>query len=185
MRTWILLPLAGLTLLAACDGSSTTSNAGGGGAGGDTSSTTSDGGGGSSSTGMTTSTDTTTSTTTMTSDPCESATSTPAFFANEVQPIFSQRCGTATSCHLGSLLPAGLSLKPGEAYAALVNVDATQTCNGQKRVAPGSAVDSYLVNKITATNMCPLTKKMPPSITLPDAEKQKLIDWVCQGAENN
>ena len=185
MRAWILPVLTGFMLLAACDGSSTTSgNTGGGGAGGETSTTT-DGGGGSTTTdtGMTT-TDTGMTTTTMATDLCETAGSTPVSFANDVQPIFSQSCGNA--CHLKDSSPsAGLSLKAGEAYAELVGVDAAQACNGQKRVAPGSAADSYLVNKITATDLCPNTKKMPPSSTLPDATKQKIIDWICQGAENN
>jgi len=195
MRAWILPVLTGFTLLAACDGSSTTSgNTGGGGAGGETSTTT-DGGGGSTTTdtGMTTTdpgtttTDTGTTTTTMATDLCETAGSAPVSFANDVQPIFSQSCGSASSCHLNNNASpsAGLSLKAGEAYAELVGVDAAQACNGQKRVSPGSAADSYLVNKITATDLCPNTKKMPPSMTLPDATKQKIIDWICQGAENN
>lgn len=186
-------------LLAACDGTSSTSSASGGGgsggsaSGGGGSSTTSMGGGGSSMT-TSTSTDVTSTTTGMMTttstgsgptDPCETAGTDPVFFANEVEPIFTQSCGDAVSCHLKSLPSAGLSLKPGEVYANLVGVPASQNCNGQMRVAPGSAVDSYVVNKLNNTDICPMTKKMPPSATLPAASKQKIIDWICQGAQNN
>lgn len=189
MRASILSIFTAFTLLAACDGSSSTSSTstdtGGGGAGG----TPSDGGGGTGTGGSTTSDGggggSTASTTTMPADLCETAGAAPVFFANEIQPIFGQRCGNATSCHLGSQPPEGLSLKPADAYADLVDVDAVQTCNGQKRVAPGDASGSYLVNKITATDLCPTTKKMPPSSTMPQADKQKIIDWICQGAQNN
>ena len=194
MRVLIFPVLALATLLAACDGStSTTNNAGGGGAGGDTAS----GGGGSSSSTtsdtssttsdtMTTSTsDTTTTSSTSASNGCEDAGSDPVSFANDVQPIFSQSCGTSTTCHLKSSPSEGLSLKVGQAYASLVDVPAKQNCNGQDRVEPGSAAGSYLVNKITATDICPGEMKMPPGSNLATDKRQAIIDWICQGAQNN
>lgn len=194
MRTWILPVLSAVSLLAACDGSSSTSGGnGGGGAGGETAST-SDGGGGSSSSGMTTTdTETTgtgmTTTDTMTTDPgsdgCNGAGSSPVSFANDVQPIFLQSCGSTTTCHLKSSPSEGLSLKAGEAFASLVDVPAKQACNGQVRVAPGDAAASYVVNKITNTGICQGQKKMPPSTSLSTAKQQTIIDWICQGAENN
>ncbi|MEZ4294815.1 MAG: hypothetical protein R3B70_07550 [Polyangiaceae bacterium] len=194
MRALVWVGLLGLAVLAGCDGGQTSSdNAGGGGDGG--SATTGGAGGTTSETTGETTTDTgttsettsmtTTSTTTMVVDACETAGSEPVLFGTDVQPIFSQSCGNATSCHLKSLPSEGLSLKPGEAYGALVDVAAKQSCEGKKRVAPGSAVESYLVNKITATGVCPTTKKMPPSSTLSAANKQKIIDWICQGAQDN
>lgn len=197
MRAFLFpLMMACGALLAACDGTSSTSSAsGGGGSGGSASggggSSTSMGGGSTTTststdvTSTTTGTMTTTSTGPMPTDPCETAGTDPVFFANEVEPIFSQSCGDAVSCHLKSMPSAGLSLKQGEVYANLVGVPASQNCNGQMRVAAGSAVDSYVVNKLTNTDICPMTKKMPPSSTLPDASKQKIIDWICQGAQNN
>jgi hypothetical protein len=204
MRVSILSISLGFALLAACDGSSSSSNTGGGGTAGNTSSSTSDGGGGatggsatggsatggsatggSATGGSATGGSTTSAGGSMSGDPCETAGADPLSFANDVQPVFSASCGTATSCHFGQFPSAGLSLKVGEAYAELVDVNASQSCNGQKRVAPGSAVGSYIVNKITATDLCPMTKKMPPSATLPDASKQKIIDWICQGAQDN
>ncbi len=128
---------------------------------------------------------TTTTTTTTEGNGCESAGSEPVLFSTNVQPIFSQSCGSATTCHLKAAASEGLSLKPGSSYAALVDVNAKQSCNGQKRVQPGSAAGSYLVNKITATDVCPTTKKMPPQSSLSAASKQTIIDWICQGALNN
>ena len=202
MRISIPSLLATLVFVAACSDGSSSSNDGGGGSGGDTGTTTSEEGGGGSGgatgsttastsgtdTSSTTSSDTsTTSGTTTTAEEtgCESAGSEPVLFSTNVQPIFSQSCGTATTCHLKAAASEGLSLKPGSSYAALVDVNAKQSCNGQKRVQPGSAAGSYLVNKITATDVCPTTKKMPPSSTLSAASKQTIIDWICQGALNN
>ena len=198
MRTWIPLLFVGSALLAACgDSSSATDNSGGGGSGGGTGGSTTGGGGtggttatgGSGGTGGTTATGgsggTGGSTTTTASDGCESAGATPVSFANDVQPIFSQSCGSNTTCHLKPTPSESLSLKAGEAYANLVDVNAKEACSGLKRVLPGNAADSYLVRKITDTDICPNTKKMPPSGTLSDTNKQKIIDWVCQGAMNN
>lgn len=200
MRVWThALFLAGTLLTACSDGSSSTENAGGGGSGG--AATTSEGGGGvgaagAGSTGTSTDTSSTASTTgetttgettstTAASDPCDGSGDEPVLFATEVQPIFSQSCGSATTCHLKSVPSEGLNLKPGAAYASLVDVPAKQQCNGQKRVVPGDAAASYLVNKVTATDVCPTTKKMPPSGSISAASKQKIIDWICQGAQNN
>jgi len=196
MRSHKFVVFAALALIAACSetSSSTSDTTGGGGTGGATTgsttggtATTSDGGGGSATTSTTTTTTTTGSggTTTTTTDLCETAGTDPVSFAGAVQPIFSQSCGNNTACHLKSTPSEGLSLKAGQAYADLVDVAAVQDCNGQLRVEPGSASGSYLVNKIMATGVCPNEKKMPPQSTLSDAKKQTIIDWICQGAQNN
>jgi hypothetical protein len=200
MRSLFSLVLVSFGSLAACsDGSSSGSgNAGGGGSGG-AATTTSDGGGGSGGTATTTSTTETTTTTTTdtttTTTPtgtpvtgCESAGADPVLFGNDIQPIFSQSCGSSSgmaTCHMKASPSEGLSLKPGQAYGALVGVNAKQSCNGQKRVEASSAAGSYLVNKITDTDICGNNKKMPLQGTLSAANKQKIIDWICQGAQNN
>ncbi len=197
MRALLAVGSISFLLLASCDGGSGADNSGGGGAGGATNSNTSGGGGAATTSGTATSsttdtsstssstTDTTSTSSTVANTGCETAGTAPVFFANDVQPVFSQSCGSATTCH-GKASPSGsLSLKAGESYAALVDVPAKQTCNGQKRVEPGSAAGSYVVNKIEAVDLCPTTKKMPPSTTLPAASKQKIIDWICQGAKND
>ena len=203
MRVSIFAVAVCFSFLVGCgDGSSASGNGGsggsGGGDGGSTSTTKSEGGsGGGGTTGSTTgsvtdtsetttsSTTGSTTTTTGATDPCDSAGVDPVLFATEIQPIFNQSCGSATTCHLKAVPAEGLNLKAGASYASLVNVDAKQSCNGQKRVAPGDAAGSYLVNKITATKVCPMSTKMPPSGSLSNASKQKVIDWICQGAQNN
>jgi hypothetical protein len=194
MRTWIF-PVLGLIFLAGCDGSTTSSNNGGGGAGGsggDTSTTSADGGGGSgttsdtgSSTSDTGSSSTSDTGSTTAATGCENAGADPVSFVADVQPIFLQSCGSTTTCHLKASPSEGMSLKEGQAYANLVDVPANQACNGQDRVEPGSAAGSYIVNKITGTGVCPGEKKMPPQGDLSDANKQKIIDWICQGAKDN
>ena len=174
MRVSLAFVMSAAAMAAACGGSSSTDNLGGGGNVG--------GNAGNGGVGGTT---TTTTTTPMVVDPCETAGSEPVSFVNDVQPIFSSSCGDATHCHLDPTPSEGLSLKVGEAYADLVNVPAKQDCNGQVRVLPGSAVGSYLINKITATGVCPGEKKMPPNSSLSAAKKQTIIDWVCQGAPEN
>jgi len=193
MRVSLVMATLGLVLLSACgDGSSGnggggstsaggSTNAGGGGAGGTTMST----GGTTMSTGGATMTTSSTTTSSAPTDLCATAGSTPISFADDVQPIFGQSCGGVSSCHLKATPSEGLSLKPGESYADLVDVPAKQQCNGQVRVKPGSASDSYLVNKIENVGVCPGEKKMPPSGSLNAANKQKIIDWICQGAANN
>ncbi|MBK8258391.1 MAG: PE-PGRS family protein [Polyangiaceae bacterium] len=198
MRLFLLCGVLGLALVAGCDdgGTGTTGNGGFGGMGtggstsggsgpGTSGSTTSGSTGGMGGAGTTSSTGSETTSSTGAPDLCESASTTTAFFANEVMPIFGQSCGAPSSCHFGALPSEGLSLKTGEAYAELVGKPAKQACNGQNLVEPGSASGSYLVNKITATDVCPNEKKMPPNSPLSSANKQKIIDWICQGAANN
>lgn len=196
MRVSLVIVILGTALLSACgDGASGSGNGGGGGStsaggGGEGGSATTSSTGGSttsSSTSSTTSSSTssTTTTTTMPVDLCATAGSTPISFAADVQPIFNQSCGGVNSCHLKAIPSEGLSLKAGESYADLVDVPAKQACNGQVRVKGGSASDSYLVNKITNVDVCPGEKKMPPSGSLSATNKQKIIDWICQGAPNN
>lgn len=196
MRIAPLVVVLGSFFLSACgDGSSSTSNSGGGGSavtgGGGTGGTATTGGTGGSG-GSTTSTSSTSSSTsssssstTMPTDLCDTAGSTPISLAADLQPIFSQSCGGTSSCHMKATPSEGLSLKAGQSYGELVNVPAVQDCNGQVRVKPGSASESYLVNKIENVGICAGEKKMPPSSTLNAANKQKIIDWICQGAQDN
>lgn len=195
MRIAPLVVVLGSFFLSACgDGSSSTSNSGGGGSAvtggggaGGTATTGGTGGSGGSttSTSSTSSTSSSSSSTTMPADLCDTAGSTPISLAADLQPIFSQSCGGMSSCHMKATPSEGLSLKAGQSYGELVNVPAVQDCNGQVRVKPGSASESYLVNKIENVGICAGEKKMPPSSTLNAANKQKIIDWICQGAQDN
>jgi hypothetical protein len=108
----------------------------------------------------------------------------PVSFKNAVQPIFTTSC----SCHQGSGAPMGLDLSKGHSFAKLVNV-ASQECmlvgTPRKRVAPGQPGDSYLMNKITGTDMCfgsPMPQGLPP---LSDDDQSTILRWIEQGAPNN
>jgi hypothetical protein len=90
-------------------------------------------------------------------------------YANDVQPVLVQNC-TGELCHL---VPS---------YAFLVDQKATQCCDGRLRVAPGDAAHSYLMNTLTGHDLCggapmPFGKPM-----LPEAQIQRIHDWICDGA---
>jgi hypothetical protein len=102
-------------------------------------------------------------------------------FANQVQPIFNNDC--TTNCHSGNHPAGGLSLVAGAAYAELVNV--TSSCSGRKQVAPGSPDTSYLLNKLTGTNICAGTAMPKADSMLPSAQIDLIRAWICNGAPKN
>lgn len=140
-----------------------------------TSSTTSEPGGGTSTTvagGATTSTSTVT---------------TPALvsFAGDVLPIFTANCAL-TGCHTGPSPEEGLDLRPGRAFATLVNVTSRE-CGQFKRVQPGQPSASYLVFKIVGPPQpCFSGDRMPDGAPPLSAADQATIQaWIMQGALNN
>jgi hypothetical protein len=107
-------------------------------------------------------------------------------FAGDIQPIFTDRCATS-GCHAGTTPQSGMSLEAGEAYANIVNVNATgTTCAGQKRVDPGSSASSVLYNLVNGTSC---GGRMPFSFggtdSLTSDQQDAIRDWIDQGAENN
>ena len=58
--------------------------------------------------------------------------------------VFTPVCST---CHAGAAAPLGLRLDAGNAYASLVNVASVEV-GALRRVLPGDAANSYLVQKI-------------------------------------
>lgn len=102
-------------------------------------------------------------------------------FANHIQPTFTGSCALA-NCHATSSSSAGLSLEAGQAYAELVNVNATQE-PGKVRVIPSDAANSYLVIKLEGRQ----TKggRMPPAGPLSAENIQKIKNWIDNGAQNN
>jgi hypothetical protein len=110
----------------------------------------------------------------------------------DVQPIFMASCAV-NNCHKPSVAngvpvdpKAGLDLSPATAYAALVGPQSTQctTAGGRALVVPGQPADSYLIDKLTGTQMC-FGKRMPPLMSLPAAQIQTISDWICSGALND
>lgn len=97
---------------------------------------------------------------------------------NDVVPITAVHCGAADGCHKPLKTAAGT-------YQYLVSRLADQCTELRMLVEPGHPEKSYLVDKITATNMCsgaPMPKDGDP---LPDADIQVIVDWICQGALQN
>ena len=104
-------------------------------------------------------------------------------FAGAIQPIFTANCASA-GCHAGVMPQQGLNLTNGKAYNEIVNVAASQCNDGRKLVLPGDPGASYLVDKMTNTDIC-FGTKMPKLGSVPSAQVQSVIDWICQGAQNN
>lgn len=188
-RTWLGCVCA-LALVAGCDAGTTTGNTGGAGGEGQGASNAGGGTPTTSDTAMTTTSDTamtTTSSSTTTSSntiPCGDA---PISFANQVQPVFSASCGNATSCHLKSAASAGLALKPGQSFGELVGQTSNSlACSNEILVIPGDPANSYLIKKITdAPDICGSAMPEGAFFDLSAADAQIIIDWVCQGAQNN
>jgi mono/diheme cytochrome c family protein len=88
-------------------------------------------------------------------------------FATDIQPIFKAKCAT---CH-GSL--GGWD---SSSYQAV-----TTTGNNAPVVIPGDPKKSILVQKLEGTQ----GGIMPPSGKLPDADIQKIMDWIAGGAPDN
>jgi len=114
-------------------------------------------------------------------------------FANDVQPIFTQRCATTGGCHDSSFRAQNQALDAGEAYANIVGKPSSE---GGKLlvVAPGSIAKSFLARKITGKGLkgsngtlmpfgCPLAPGVGGCLT--DAEIYTILAWIQAGAPNN
>jgi hypothetical protein len=90
-------------------------------------------------------------------------------YVKDVQPILIQSC-TGELCHL---VPS---------YGFLVDQPTQQCCDGRLRVAPGDAAHSYLMNKLTGDDLCSGAPMPFDKAKLPDAQIQRIHDWICDGA---
>jgi hypothetical protein len=105
-----------------------------------------------------------------------------------VLDVFAAHC---TTCHDGSkqaFLPLypQLSLTAGDAYAALVNKPADETCGGT-RVVPGDPASSYLMQKLTQDPPCdglhmPRAFEVIAPAPLTSAELTAISGWISAGA---
>ncbi len=113
-------------------------------------------------------------------------------FANDVQPIFTQRCAIP-ACHDASSRQENQALDVGEAYA---NIVGKPSAEGGKLlvVVPGSIAKSFLARKITGKGLkgpngtlmpqgCPLAPQ--PGGCMTDAEIYTILAWIQAGAPNN
>jgi hypothetical protein len=75
-------------------------------------------------------------------------------------------------------------LDPSVAYEHLVNVTADD-CKDKRLVVPGSPDQSYLVDKLMGGNLCAGAPMPLLDDRLPNAAVGTVVNWICQGAEDN
>jgi hypothetical protein len=103
--------------------------------------------------------------------------------SGDVEPILARNCSGIEGCHFGIRTPAG-------AYTFLMAAAAKCT-DGRKNVAPSDPSHSYVVDKLTNSNLCGGSGPMPKARragswqSLPTEEIQTIYDWICEGAPNN
>ena len=99
-------------------------------------------------------------------------------FTATVYPIIAAAgCGN-TNCHGGSDPAQGMNLSnPASAQAALVGVPANE-CDNRLRVAPGSADDSYLINKLTGVGLCAGERMPRGGAPLSAAQIETFRAWI-------
>ncbi|MGK3999555.1 hypothetical protein [Sorangium sp. So ce1024] len=101
----------------------------------------------------------------------------------QVQPILEGSCSNQY-CHGNPDAPAGgLDLRAATAAGALVNQDA-RSCSGERAlVVPFMPSNSYLINKLTGVDLCGTGEiKMPPGVSMSEADLKTITDWICTGA---
>ena len=102
-------------------------------------------------------------------------------FGATIQEIFDRRGCTASSCH-GLAQLAGLDLRSGTSYGALVGVVATS--EPIVRVIPGNTDGSYLVIKLEGRQSVGV--RMPQGLSpLDQTDLTNVKNWIAQGAKNN
>lgn len=101
----------------------------------------------------------------------------------QVQPILEGSCSNQY-CHGNPSAPAGgLDLRAATAAGALVNQDARSCSDERALVVPFMPSNSYLINKLTGVDLCgPGEIKMPPGVSLSEADLKTITDWICTGA---
>jgi hypothetical protein len=102
-------------------------------------------------------------------------------FVTDIQEIFTRKGCTSSGCH-GTGPQAGLDLRPGSAYAALVGVAASS--EPIQRVIPGNPDGSYLVIRVEGRQT--VGNRMPLGGTpLDDIDRANLRNWILRGAAEN
>lgn len=101
-------------------------------------------------------------------------------FAANVQPLINMAC----NCHQSTpILMAPFSLKPGEAFANLVNKPSDEV-KTMLLVKPGSLNESYLWLKLNGTQaqVGGTGDIMPPTVPLNAEERRVFEQWIAAGA---
>ena len=90
-------------------------------------------------------------------------------------------CGT-NSCHGGVKPAQKLDLSSStKAYAALVNRPSTE-CGSRLLVQPGAPDSSYLIHKVTGTQLCSGSKMPKTGSGLSAVQIETLRTWIGGGA---
>lgn len=102
-------------------------------------------------------------------------------FQADIQEIFERKGCSASTCH-GESQRAGLDLRSGTSYDALVGV--TATTESVVRVIPGDAEGSYLVVRVEGRQA--VGNRMPLGGTpLDSIDVANLRNWIERGAARN
>ena len=105
-------------------------------------------------------------------------------FAKDVAPILASGCAQ-NGCHGKTAPKEGLALTSDRAFDALVSVNAAQCNDGRKRVTPGNAGASYLIDKLLGVDMCKGSQMPKAGQSLPPSQLETISAWVCNGALKN
>ena len=93
--------------------------------------------------------------------------------------VFDQVC---EHCHLGAAAPAGLRLDAANSYASLVGVPSVER-PALRRVAPGDANNSYLIQKLEGSAGI-AGQRMPAGLPpLPQSDIDIIRQWIGEGAQ--
>lgn len=95
--------------------------------------------------------------------------------------IFDAIC--AVTCHVGAAAPKGLQLDAANSYALLVGVPSDEVPS-LNRVSAGAPDDSYIIVKISASDVRRVGDRMPRNGPpyLSDIQIQAIRDWIQAGA---
>jgi hypothetical protein len=97
-------------------------------------------------------------------------------FSTDVHPILAN-CG-------GELCHGGFSISPWP-YSSLVNQLTNECQDGRMIVLPGHPESSYLIQKLTNTDLCSGVAMPKLGQPLSAAKIATIQTWICQGAANN
>ncbi len=107
-------------------------------------------------------------------------------FNADVAPVFNG-CSGGDSCHA---VATGFQ-SPASTYAYLVGKMSNGCNDGTLLVAPGDPEHSYVINKLSNHALCG-GSAMPKGVGFkgvwkpkPEADVQKIYDWICTGAKND
>lgn len=103
-------------------------------------------------------------------------------FADLQADVLTPSCVFA-ACHKGAAAAGGLSLDPGQAYAALVGTPAVGAPT-RVRVVPGDVDASYLIEKLESETPA-AGDPMPPAARLSQERLDLIRRWIEAGALDN